>query len=145
MDLIDEGKKWEWDIIKIIFKLMTSVFSSFVLHVLMIYINDIIICVFGSKFLARSGWVTSPEARSDFSSLEFKFPARSRPGPEYRSMLTPDPDYMLNRIGSRGGAITLTKDNYGFCFNTKRMPWCHVTLDSENYGLNPNEHFTDKM
>jgi len=51
-------------------------------------------------------------------------------------------DYMLNRIGSRGGAITLTKDNYGFSFNTKRMPWCHVTLDAENYGMNPNEHFT---
>ena len=51
-------------------------------------------------------------------------------------------DYMLGRIGSRGGAITLTKESFGFSFNTKRMPWCHVGEKNESYGINPGEHFT---
>ena len=34
---------------------------------------------------------------------------------------------MLKRVGSRGGVIALSKQNYGKHFNTKRMPWCYIS------------------
>merc|ERR1711935_691277 len=40
-------------------------------------------------------------------------------------------DYMLEKIGSRGGTIALSHDNFGYYFNTKRMPWCHLSGDGE--------------
>lgn len=51
-------------------------------------------------------------------------------------------DFMLSRIGSRGGGICLTKDDFGYDFNTKRMPWCHVNNEKMSFGINPGDHYT---
>lgn len=51
-------------------------------------------------------------------------------------------EFMLNRIGSRGGGICLTKDDFGFDFNTKRMPWCYMDEQTTAHGINPGEHYT---
>jgi len=47
------------------------------------------------------------------------------------------------RIGSRGGGICLTADSFGFDFNTRRMPWCHIDNEKTSYGINPNENFIE--
>ena len=51
-------------------------------------------------------------------------------------------DYMLEKIGSRGGAIALSKTGFGYNFNTKRMPWCQKSDQGGFYGINPGEHKT---
>ena len=49
---------------------------------------------------------------------------------------------MLEKIGSRGGAIALSKTGFGYNFNTKRMPWCQKSDQGGFYGINPGEHKT---
>lgn len=52
-------------------------------------------------------------------------------------------EYMLDKIGSRGGTIALSRDDFAYHFNTKRMPWCHLSGDGSHnaFGINPNEVF----
>ena len=53
-------------------------------------------------------------------------------------------EYMLAKVGSRGGNIALSRDGFGYYFNTKRMPWCHLNKDGGTCGINPGESFVVK-
>ncbi|CAG5080399.1 Oidioi.mRNA.OKI2018_I69.PAR.g9574.t1.cds [Oikopleura dioica] len=52
-------------------------------------------------------------------------------------------DFMKTQIGSQGGAICLTRASFGVGFNTKRMPWCYISFDTETreeeciFGIEP--------
>ena len=43
-------------------------------------------------------------------------------------------DYLIEKIGSRGGAIALSKTGFGHNFNTKRLSWCQKSDQNGFFG-----------
>ncbi len=54
--------------------------------------------------------------------------------------------YMHERTGGTAGAITLSnKGQIGIHFNSKRMAWAYARNGEIHFGIDPDEHVTEKL
>lgn len=53
---------------------------------------------------------------------------------------------MEKRVNGFGGCITVTKKgDIGVQFSTPRMPWAYVIDNVIHFGINPGEHYVEKI
>lgn len=55
-------------------------------------------------------------------------------------------EYMEQRVGGAGGVIAINnKGEIGKHFTTERMPWATISEKTLEYGIEPKDHYREKV